>query len=144
MLADLKLKNLKAKEKPYKVADRDGLYVLVTTAGSLLFRYDYRINGLRETLALGRYDDTRAKKVPREIDDLDYGVGKSLAEARPAGAHHDQDCLGQSLAFNHAARPGQTARSTCGVDRAVAPAEDHWQGRRLRRRGPDGPCREAR
>lgn len=36
MLTDLKLKNLKANEKPYKVADRDGLYVLVTPAGSLL------------------------------------------------------------------------------------------------------------
>jgi hypothetical protein len=27
MLTDLKLKNLKAKEKPYKVVDRDGLYL---------------------------------------------------------------------------------------------------------------------
>lgn len=82
MLTDLKLKNLKANEKPYKVADRDGLYVLVTPAGSLLLRYDYRINSRRETLALGRYDDTRAKELPRELDVLDYGMGMSLAEAR--------------------------------------------------------------
>lgn len=82
MLTDLKLKNLKAKDKPFKVADRDGLYILVSTAGSLLFRYDYRVNGRRETLALGRYDDSRAKELPREIGDLDYGNTMSLAEAR--------------------------------------------------------------
>lgn len=82
MLTDLKLKGLKAKVKPYKVADRDGLYALVTSAGSVLFRYDYRVNGRRETLALGRYDDTRGKELPRELADLDYGAGMSLAEAR--------------------------------------------------------------
>lgn len=54
MLTDLKLKNLKIKNKSYKLADRDGLYVLVTAAGSMLFRYDYRLNGRRETLSLGK------------------------------------------------------------------------------------------
>lgn len=33
MLTDTKLKHLKAREKNYKIADRDGLYVLVTPAG---------------------------------------------------------------------------------------------------------------
>ena len=28
MLTDVALKNLKSKEKPYKVADRDGMYVV--------------------------------------------------------------------------------------------------------------------
>ena len=82
MLTDLKLKGLRAKAKPYKVTDRDGLYLLVTTAGSLLFRYDYRINGRRETLALGRYDAPLAKALPRELAGLDYGMSMSLAEAR--------------------------------------------------------------
>ncbi len=35
MLTDTKLKHLKAREKNYKIADRDGLYVLVTPAGSV-------------------------------------------------------------------------------------------------------------
>lgn len=55
MLTDTKLKHLKAREKNYKIADRDGLYVLVTPAGSVTFRYDYRINNRRETLTIGRY-----------------------------------------------------------------------------------------
>lgn len=82
MLTDLKLKTMKPADKARKVADRDGLYVLATPAGSLLFRYDYRINGRRETLAIGRYDETRGKELPRQLEDLEYGMGLSLAEAR--------------------------------------------------------------
>lgn len=55
MLTDTKIKSLKPKEKLYKVADRDGLYVAVLTSGAIVFRYDYRINGRRETLTIGKY-----------------------------------------------------------------------------------------
>ncbi|HBB6759224.1 TPA: tyrosine-type recombinase/integrase [Citrobacter amalonaticus] len=55
MLTDTKLKNLKPQDKLYKVSDRDGLYVAVLTTGSVSFRYDYRINGRRETLVIGQY-----------------------------------------------------------------------------------------
>lgn len=55
MLTDTKLKNLKPQAKLYKVSDRDGLYVAVLTSGSVSFRYDYRINGRRETLVIGQY-----------------------------------------------------------------------------------------
>jgi len=55
VLTDTKLKNLKPQEKLYKVSDRDGLYVAVLTSGSVSFRYDYRINGRRETLVIGQY-----------------------------------------------------------------------------------------
>ncbi len=41
--------------KPYKITDRDGMYALVSPAGSVTFRYDYRINGRGETLTIGRY-----------------------------------------------------------------------------------------
>lgn len=55
MLTDTKLRNLKPKEKLYKVNDRDGLYVAVTPAGSVSFRYNYAINGRQETVTFGRY-----------------------------------------------------------------------------------------
>lgn len=55
MLTDSKIKSLKPKNKLYKVADRDGLYVSVTPTGTITFRYDYRINGRRETLTIGKY-----------------------------------------------------------------------------------------
>jgi integrase len=55
MLTDVAIKALKPKAKDYKVADRDGMYVHVTTKGALSFRMDYRLNGRRETIYLGKY-----------------------------------------------------------------------------------------
>ncbi len=55
MLTDTKLRNLKPKDKLYKVNDRDGLYVAVTAAGAISFRYNYSIHGRQETITFGRY-----------------------------------------------------------------------------------------
>lgn len=68
MLTDTKLKNLKGSKKLFKVTDRDGLYVAVSPKGTVTFRLDYRLNGRRETLTIGRYGPG----------------GMSLAEARAA------------------------------------------------------------
>lgn len=66
MLINLKLRSLKPAEKAYKLADRDGMYVTVSPAGRVTFRFYYRFNGRRETLTLGKYGSD----------------GISLAEAR--------------------------------------------------------------
>ncbi|MEM9359605.1 MAG: integrase arm-type DNA-binding domain-containing protein [Pseudomonadota bacterium] len=55
MLTDLKIQNLRAREKNYKVTDREGLYVTVTPKGTKVFRYDYQIGGKRKTLTIGKY-----------------------------------------------------------------------------------------
>lgn len=55
MLTDTALNHLKPKDKPYKVSDRDGMYVLVSTGGRISFRLDYRLNGRRETVTFGKY-----------------------------------------------------------------------------------------
>ncbi len=55
MLTDAALKCLKPKVKMYEVSDRDGMYVRVMPSGAISFRLDYRLNGRRETVYLGRY-----------------------------------------------------------------------------------------
>lgn len=55
MLTDTAIKALRSQKKLYKVSDRDGMYVVVQPSGAIVFRYDYRLNGRRETLTLGRY-----------------------------------------------------------------------------------------
>jgi hypothetical protein len=55
MLTDAAVKNLKPKDKPYKVTDRDGMYVRGGTNGTIAFRYDYRMHGRRETVTFGKY-----------------------------------------------------------------------------------------
>ncbi|WP_292530334.1 site-specific integrase [Methylocystis sp.] len=55
MLTDAALKALKPREKMYKVTDRDGMYVRVAPSSAISFRLDYRLNGRRETVYLGKY-----------------------------------------------------------------------------------------
>jgi integrase len=55
VLTDAALKTLKPRPKGYKVTDRDGMYVYVTPGGAITFRLDYRLNGRRETIQIGRY-----------------------------------------------------------------------------------------
>ena len=66
VLTDAALKALKPKDKGYKVTDRDGMYVYVTPGGTITFRLDYRLNGRRETLQLGRYGRGRASDLRRQ------------------------------------------------------------------------------
>jgi hypothetical protein len=82
MLTDMKLKALKPTGKIYKVADQQGLYVAVTRTGVVSFRFDYRINGRRETLVIGQYDSSLGARKPRDAEELDYGMSLTLAEAR--------------------------------------------------------------
>jgi hypothetical protein len=49
---------------------------------SISFRYDYRLNGRRETLAIGRYYADMARLSAREPAALEYGINLSLREAR--------------------------------------------------------------
>ena len=55
MLTDTALRNLKPKSLIYKASDCDGMYVTVSPAGTVTFRYDSRLSGRRETLTIGRY-----------------------------------------------------------------------------------------
>jgi hypothetical protein len=56
-LSDLKIKGAKKPDKAYKLSDNGGLYILIETTGGKLWRFDYRFEGKRKTLALGRYPD---------------------------------------------------------------------------------------
>ena len=56
-LSDAKIRNLKPKEKPYKTADYDGLYVLTKPNGSKLWRFKYRLKGKEKLLSIGSYPE---------------------------------------------------------------------------------------
>jgi integrase len=56
--------------------------VAVTLAGAVSFRFDYRLNGRRETLVIGRYDPGLPARGARAADELTFGMSMRLAEAR--------------------------------------------------------------
>ena len=55
MLSDNKIRLLKPKDKQYKVADGDGLYVFVSPKGVKTFKERYRLDGMGGTISIGRY-----------------------------------------------------------------------------------------
>jgi integrase len=66
MLTDSQIKSAKPKDKPYKLADANRLYLYVSTKGTRKFKLDYRLEGISKTLVIGEYPlvslaDARAK-----------------------------------------------------------------------------------
>ena len=57
MLTVTAVNQAKPKDKPYKMADEKGLYLFIQSTGSKLWRFDYRFNDKRKTLAIGAYPD---------------------------------------------------------------------------------------
>ena len=54
-LSDIQLRNLKPKEKAYKIADGGGLYIHVASTGTKLWRMRYRYDGKEQLLSFGSY-----------------------------------------------------------------------------------------
>ena len=99
MLTDSALKHLKGKAKRYKVTDRDGMYAFIMTTGVISFRYDYRINGRRETLVIGKYGRDGISLAAAREKCLD---ARRAVRAVPAGS--------QSMILTQ--RPGRLAPSS--------------------------------
>ncbi len=54
-LSDIAIRNAKSKDKPYKLYDANGLFLLVTPSGGKWWRLKYRLNGKEKLLSLGTY-----------------------------------------------------------------------------------------
>lgn len=67
-LTDVKCRSAKAQERPYKLSDGGGLYLLVTHGGGKYWRVAYRWHGKQRTLALGVYP-TIGLMAARELRD---------------------------------------------------------------------------
>jgi integrase len=56
-LSDTKVRNAKPRAKPFKIADGEGLFLLITPAGSKYWRLKYFFAGKERLLALGVYPE---------------------------------------------------------------------------------------
>ena len=56
-LSDIQVRNLKPRDKAYKVSDFEGLFVLVKVNGSKLWQFKYRLDGKERLLSIGVYPD---------------------------------------------------------------------------------------
>lgn len=143
VLTDAALKNLRPKSKPYKSTDRDGLYAYISPGGAISFRYDYRFNGRRETLTLGRYGRgglslAQARERLFEIKrTIASGVSPALEKQRAKRR------LQEARSFEHVAQrwmdTAPMADSTRNMRRSIFNREvlPQWRNRLLSEITPD-------
>ena len=82
MLTDIKARAARAKQKPYKLTDRDGLYLHVSTSGAKSWRYDYRLLGARQTLTIGQYPDVSLIVARDRLADARRKVAEGVSPAK--------------------------------------------------------------
>lgn len=89
-LTNTKITNAKPIAKPYKLADKKGLFLLVQPSGGMLWRFKYRIDGrdaegnqkrIEKKLGLGTYPDISLKEARDLRDDARNLVAKGLDPA---------------------------------------------------------------
>ena len=77
-LSDLGIRRAQAKAKAYKLYDGQGLYLLVNPKAAKYWRYDYRYQAKRKTLALGVYPRVGLKTARQRLESakqqLDQGI----------------------------------------------------------------------
>lgn len=110
-LTETKIRTAKPRERAYKMADGDGLTLLIQPTGAKLWRFRYRYAGAEKMLSFGRYPDVSLKRArekrheTREL--LDQGIDPSqkrqsqradLGNTFEAVAREWMDLQGKTLA----------------------------------------------
>src|SRR5487761_2085492 len=94
-LTDAAIRRVKSTEKPYKLADEKGLFLLVNPNGSKHWRQKYHFGGKEKLLAHGSYPDVGLKEARERRDaarkllanDIDPGEYRKAAKVSKATAN---------------------------------------------------------
>ena len=68
-LTDVAIRNAKPAEKPYKLGDALGLFLLVQPTGGKLWRLKYRIDGKEKKLGIGTYPEISLANARKRRDE---------------------------------------------------------------------------
>ena len=134
-LSDPACKKVQPGEKPVKLADGGGLYLLVTPAGGKLWRLDYRSSGKRKTLAVGKYPDVslacarerREEARKRLADGIDPGeLKKATKTQQRVRAANSFEAVAREWYAKHA--PGWAASHSSKILRRLERDVFPWIG----------------
>lgn len=98
-LTETEVRNAKATEKPVKLFDGGGLYLLVNPNGGRWWRLKYRYNGKERGISLGIYPDVSLKRARALRDD----ARRTLAEGTDPSARRQASKLSQADTFKNVA-----------------------------------------
>lgn len=78
MLTDARVRSAKPRPKPYKIADANRLFLMVTPSGGKLWRWNYEYDGKHKTLALGAYPRLSLADAREKRDEAWSMLGEGL------------------------------------------------------------------
>ena len=94
-LTDVEIRSAKAVDKPLKLFDGGGLYLLVNPNGSRWWRFKYRFEGKERGLSLGVYPDVTLKRARAGRDE----ARRLLVEGIDPSASRQADKLARAVTF---------------------------------------------
>ena len=99
-LSDVQIRNLKPKDKPYKISDFEGLYLLVTPSGSRLWNLKYRLHGKERKLSLGAYPAISLAQARKLKEDARAKIAQSIdpSEAKQEAKRAQRETQGHTFA----------------------------------------------
>ena len=136
-LTDAAVRSAKPKEKPYKLADERGLFLLVNPSGSKYWRLKFRVDGKEKLLSFGTYPDVSLREARERRDEAKklMAAGVDPAENRKAqraarveevSNSFEVLCREWLIQRSDTVEPAQTAKTLARMEKDVFP----WLGRR--------------
>lgn len=113
MLTEAAVRAAKPKEKPYKLFDERGMYLLVSVTGARLWRLKYRQDGVERSIALGAYPDTSLKRAREKRDE----ARRKVADGADPRTTRTQTESFEAVAREWLGKQGRLADSTVKRDR---------------------------
>ena len=123
-LTDTAVRNAKAKDKPYKLGDAGGLFLLVQPTGGKLWRLKYRVDGKEKKLGLGTYPGVSLGEARKRRDaaKVELSAGKDpgiekvrrKAQARIAAGNSFETVAAEFI--NKRAKEGWSASTQAKAD----------------------------
>ncbi len=106
-LSDIRIRNLKSTDKPYKVSDFEGLFILVKVSGSKSWRFKYRIDGKEKLFVIGDYPAVSLAKArqARDMAKAQLADGIDPNEAKQEDKRIRLEAKGRIFAINEILEP---------------------------------------
>lgn len=89
-LTDTRIRQLKAQDKAYKVADGGGLYIHVAVTGSKLWRMRYRFDGREQLLSFGAYPEVSLARARERRQDAKRLLAEGIDPAAQLKAEREE------------------------------------------------------
>jgi integrase len=128
-LTDTAIKNAKARDREYKLADGRGLYLLVTAAGGKLWRLKFRIDGREKKLAIGSYPEITLSEARRRRDDAREQLASGLDPAREKQQAKHRARVAAANSFGEVAQELNDKRRREGMSSSTADKNEYYISR---------------